>query len=289
MSRLALGTAQFGLAYGVANQTGQVPRDEVKSMLQIAAANNIDIIDTAIAYGESEACLGYVSVKNFKVVTKLPTIPDGCLDIGGWVSNQLNDSLFRLGIGNIYGLLLHRSEQLLGKNGPELYQALNLLKKEGLVNKIGVSIYSPCELELLMTDYSFDLVQAPFNLIDQRLFNTGWIKRLKDAGVEIHTRSAFLQGLLLMRKNEMPSKFLPWIQLWKDWYNWLDENKISALQASLAFPLSFSEIDRVVVGADSQSQLLQILSVANDLINVDLPHLESKDENLINPANWPKL
>ena len=289
MSRLVLGTAQFGLTYGVANQTGQVPRGEAKSMLQIAAANNIDIIDTAIAYGESEACLGYVGIKNFKVVTKLPAIPDGSLDIGGWVSNQLNDSLLRLGISNIYGLLLHRSEQLLGKNGPELYKALNLLKEKGLVNKIGVSIYSPRELELLMTDYCFDLVQAPFNLIDRRLLNTGWIKRLKDAGIEIHTRSAFLQGLLLMQKNAIPSKFLPWNQLWKDWHDWLDENKISALQASLAFPLSFSEIDRVVVGADSPSQLLEILSTENDLINVDLPFLESNDENLINPANWPNL
>lgn len=289
MNRLALGTAQLGLTYGIANNSGQISRAEAKAILQIALAEGIDTLDTAIAYGESEACLGEAGVDDFKVVTKLPAIPNGCSDIDRWVNQQVKESLGRLGINNVYGLLLHRSEDLLGSNRYELYRALNFLKEKGLVNKIGISIYSPNELELLATGFSFDLVQAPFNLIDQRLLSSGWMQNLKDRGVEIHSRSVFLQGLLLMSQVDIPTKFLPWNGILKKWHDWLNENNISALQASLAFALSFTQIDRVVVGVDSQSQLLQVLSTENDLKNIEIPNLASEDENLINPTNWAKL
>jgi len=289
MSRIALGTVQFGVSYGIANEVGQVSRTEAKSILQQAYVHKIDTIDTAIGYGESEGCLGEACVKDFKVITKLPAIPDGCEDIRRWVEQQLEASLSRLGVGKVYGLLLHRPEQLLGLNGNALYKVLERLKERDLVSKIGVSICSPSELELLTNNFRFDLVQAPFNVIDRRLFATGWMQRLKDSGVEIHTRSAFLQGLLLMSIAAIPPKFLPWNGILRKWDDWLDENNISALQASLAFPLSFSQIDRVVVGVDSQNQLLQIVSAENNLINIEIPNLACEDENLINPANWPNL
>lgn len=289
MSRIALGTVQFGVPYGIANKLGQVSRTEAKSILQQALLHNIDIIDTAIGYGESESCLGEAGVKSFKLITKLPAIPEGCIDIKKWVKQQLQESLSRLGVEKIYGLLFHRPEQLLGLNGNTLYEVLLRLKERGLIEKIGISIYSPSDLELLTNNFYFDLVQAPFNILDRRLFSTGWMQRLKDGGVEIHTRSAFLQGLLLMKQVAIPSKFLPWNGILRKWHDWLDENDISALKASLAFPLSFPQIDRVVVGVDSQSQLLQIVSAENEPINTDLPHLASEDENLINPANWSKL
>lgn len=287
--RLALGTVQFGLPYGVANKSGQVSHAEAKLMVRLASENGIDTIDTAIAYGESEKCLGEVGVENFKLVTKLPAIPNGCLDINNWIYEQVSSSLVRLGVGQIYALLLHKSEDLLGPDGPELYRALDSLKEKGLVKKIGVSIYSPNELESLKKDFSFDLIQAPFNLIDQRLLHSGWMKKLKDSGVEIHTRSTFLQGLLLMKETDIQPKFSPWKHLWKKWHDWLAENNVSALQGSLAFALSFPEIERVVVGADNHYQLLEIINASNNLLNADLPNLVSVDENLINPANWPKL
>ena len=289
MNRLALGTVQFGLPYGIANQSGQVSRTEANDMLQLALANSIDTLDTAIAYGDSETCLGEVGTQGFKVVTKLPALPDNCADVSTWVQQQVSMSLSRLSVGNVYGLLLHRSEQLLGSNCLELYQALQALKDNGQVQKIGISIYSPTELDALIPRYRFDLVQAPFNLVDQRLYRTGWMQRLKDEDVEIHTRSAFLQGLLLMSQADMPDKFLAWSGLWHTWYRWMLEKEVSAVQACLAFPLSFPEIDRVVVGADSQSQLEQIVSAANKLLEADLPDLQCDDENLINPANWNLL
>lgn len=289
LNRLALGTVQFGLPYGIANQAGQVSRSEAKAMLQLASANGMDTLDTAIAYGDSETCLGKVDTQGFKVVTKLPSVPDSCTDISAWVAQQVNASLSRLGVTEVYGLLLHRSDQLLGSNGAALYQALQDLKNNGLVQNVGVSIYSPSELDALTPPYRFDLVQAPFNLVDQRIYSTGWLQRLKDDGVEIHTRSAFLQGLLLMPQADIPSKFSPWANLWQIWHSWLAAHAISAVQASIAFPLSFPEIDRVVIGADSVSQLSQIISATKWPTNIHLPNLQCDDANLINPASWSQL
>jgi aryl-alcohol dehydrogenase-like predicted oxidoreductase len=170
MSRLAIGTVQFGLPYGVANQVGQVSRAEAKAMLQVALDNGIDTLDTAIAYGDSEACLGKVGTSGFKLITKLPALPDSSVDINTWVQQELNASLLRMGVTRVYGLLLHRSEQLLGSQGVLLYKALQSLKDNGQVQKIGVSIYSPNELVVLTPQYHFDLVQAPFSLVDRRLY-----------------------------------------------------------------------------------------------------------------------
>ena len=117
MTRLALGTAQFGLPYGIANQAGQVSRKDVSAMLQLAASNGIDTLDTAIAYGESEKSLGQAGTQGFRVVTKLPALPDDCPQVIPWVSEQVDASFTRLGVSSVYGLLLHRPEQLLRQIG----------------------------------------------------------------------------------------------------------------------------------------------------------------------------
>ncbi|MBU2538882.1 MAG: aldo/keto reductase [Proteobacteria bacterium] len=287
--KLALGTVQFGLDYGIANQTGQVTRPEAKKMLQLAAANGIDTLDTAIAYGESETCLGEVGVQDFKVVTKLPPVPVDCTDISDWVQEQVLASLDRLGAGAVYGLLLHRSDQLLGGIGKKLYRALQALKDKGVVQKVGISIYSPHELETIPKHVRLDLVQAPFNLIDRRLYTTGWLSRLKNDGVEVHSRSVFLQGLLLMSKVAMPPKFAPWSELWERWFKWLSVYDVSPVQACLAFPLGFPEIDRVVVGADNINQLEQIIGFAGSRPAVELPDLHCDAEDLVNPSRWSRL
>ena len=289
MNRLALGTVQFGLNYGIANQAGKVSRAEAKAMLQLASANGIDTLDTAVAYGDSEICLGEVGAQDFKLVTKLPPLPDNCADVKAWVMKQTAASLSRLKVTKVYCMLLHRSEQLLGPNGAALYLALQALKDTGQVDRVGVSIYSPSELASLIPQYRFDLVQAPFNLVDRRFYSTGWMQRLKDHGVEVHTRSAFLQGLLLMAQVDIPVKFVTWSGLWNSWHQWCGDHDVSVVQACLAFPLSFSEIDRVVVGADSVSQLDQIIGAAVRGCSDELPDLHCDDENLINPARWSQI
>lgn len=287
--KLALGTVQFGLPYGIANQSGQVPRTVAKTMLQLAGDSGIDTLDTAIAYGESESCLGEVGTKGFKLVTKLPAIPEGCGDVSSWICEQVTASYARLGVESVYGLLLHRPSQLLDTGGQLIFNALQELKQAGLVQKIGVSIYAPGELDMLLPGYRFDLVQAPFNLVDRRLLTSGWLRRLKQEGVEVHTRSAFLQGLLLIPRSAIPPRFARWGGQWDRWYNWLEQHSVSAVQASLAYPLMFPEIDRVVVGADSRGQLAQIIEAAQENAINSFPDIHCEDELLINPANWSKL
>ncbi|MDP2127606.1 MAG: aldo/keto reductase [Pseudohongiella sp.] len=284
--RLALGTVQFGLRYGIANVAGQVTRPQARAMLQLAKASGIDTLDTAIAYGDSEACLGEIGTAGFKVVSKLPAVPEGCVDVRVWVHDQLSASLTKLGVTSLYGLLLHRSEQLLSPFGATLYNAMQELNSTGHVKKIGVSIYSPMELDRLASQYRFDLVQAPFNLIDRRLQTSGWLQRLKSDGVEVHTRSAFLQGLLLMEQNQIPEKFMRWRHLWLVWQQWLKQNEITAVQASLAFALSNHEIDRVVVGADSVEQLTHIVNAVGMGCQLEFPALQCEDDFLINPSFW---
>lgn len=286
MSRLALGTVQFGLSYGVANQLGQVSRASAKAMLELAAGQGVDTLDTAIAYGESEACLGEAGIGGFKVVSKLPALPVGCTAVDAWVQEQLCLSLARLGTGSLYGLLLHRPEQLLEGGGAALYQALQRLKETGQVQKIGVSIYDPRQLDVLVPRYKFDLVQAPLSLVDRRLQASGWLQRLKEEGVEVHTRSAFLQGLLLMPRPAIPARFAPWAALWDRWHTWLAGHELPAVQACLAYPLSLPGVDRVVVGADSVGQLSEVLQAAAAGGSHDFPDLQCDAEDLINPARW---
>lgn len=284
-SRLAIGTVQFGLSYGIANQGGQVSRSDAASILRFAKSSGINTIDTAIAYGDSEACLGEFGVYDLSVITKLPFLPEDCLDVTSWVSNEIYGSLERLGINSLNGLLLHHPNQLFGRLGRELIAALNEVRKNGLVSRIGVSIYAPQELELIYPLFLPDIVQAPLSLVDRRLVSSGWLRRLSENGVAIHTRSCFLQGLLLM--DELPMYFNTWSNLWIEWQRWKKKNPNQDLAACLSYPLSFSEVERVIIGIDSLSQLKQLLEIKNLLPIECLPNLNCEMDDLINPSNWP--
>jgi aryl-alcohol dehydrogenase-like predicted oxidoreductase len=201
-------------------------------------------------------------------------------------------SLHRLGRASVYGLLLHRAPDLTGPDGPALVRVLQALKGDGLVRKIGVSVYAPAELDAVVPVCQPDLVQAPFNLVNRRLASSGWLDQLHGEGVEVHVRSAFLQGLLLMPRAGIPPKFHRWSALWGRWHAWQAEHDISAVQACLAFPLSFKQIDRAVVGVDTAAQLEQLIKAeakASAMPRAGLPDLACDDEQLINPSLWNSL
>lgn len=287
--RLALGTVQFGIPYGVANQDGQVSHDEASAILTEAWNEGVGTLDTAIAYGESEKRLGEVGIEQWQVISKLPATPIDDVDVAQWVHYSVEHSLKRLGVSKLRGLLLHDSQQLLGPKGGELYQSLMMLKDQNKVEKIGVSIYSPDELDELWPDYQIDIIQAPFNILDRRLATTGWLARLHQAGTEVHIRSVFLQGLLLMDSDKRPGKFNRWESLWEQWRKWLGEQGLSSLQACLGFVLAQSEIDRVVVGVDSLKHMQEILANAEEL-SMELPEaLATEDLDLITPSRWSLL
>lgn len=286
LRRLALGTVQFGQSYGIANQSGQVSFDEAQAIIRLSRENGMNTLDTAIAYGDSEQRLGVIGVEDWQVVSKLPAIPERCSDICQWVSDTVEESLRRLRIKRLYGLLLHHPQQLLESRGEKLYGALLQLKKNGLVTKIGVSIYDPTELDAVSSRYRLDLIQAPFNVIDRRLIDSGWLYRLADRGIELHVRSVFLQGLLLIPRSSRPKQFDRWAPLWSRWDRWLDQSGITPLQACLGYVLSFEEINKVVLGVDSVRQLKEILQATAEPALVVPSELALTDLELINPANW---
>lgn len=288
MSLFALGTVQFGMPYGVANQQGQVRLEIVKDILTNARASGIDTLDTAINYGDSEQRLGSIGIESWKVISKLPKMPESTPDMLYWVQETVSSSLDRLQLPKLYGLLLHHPEQLLQTEGRELYSSLKILKEEGWVDKIGISIYSPRELDALSNYFAFDLVQSPCNILDRNLVQSGWLARLKQSEVEIHVRSVFLQGLLLMKPQERPEKFNRWQSFWNQWDDWLHQSHISPLQACLNYVFSLPDISKIVIGIDSLSQLEEILNIKK--VNLEFPDfIANNDSDLIYPSNWAKL
>lgn len=287
--RLALGTAQFGLYYGVANQFGQVASEEVSKILLAAAAGGMRTLDTAIVYGVSESVLGNCGVNSWEIVTKLPAVPDDCDDVQAWVIKQVEGALIRLNVESVYGVLLHRPDQLFGVHGRALQRAFRQLQKAGYTKKIGVSIYDPLELCDILAMGVFDLVQAPLNILDRRMVDSGWAQRLRGCGVELHSRSVFLQGLLLMPAAQRPAKFNRWSGIWEEWARWLRVSGLSPVEACLRYVLSVSEVDRVVVGVDNLAHLQDILSATSGALP-DLPQWPTLPEiELINPAHWNRL
>ena len=287
-SRLAIGTVQFGQAYGVANQIGQVGRDDAIAILERAWTSGIDTLDTAIVYGESEQRLGEICVESWRVISKLPVKPEKCNDVVEWVQESVLGSLDRLRIPKLYGLLLHSSQQLLGSHGKVIYKSLLNLKEQNKIEKIGISIYDPVELDVLWKDFNFDIVQAPFNIMDRRLDISGWLRRMHQTGTEVHVRSIFLQGLLLMDQTKRPPTFSRWQPLWDQWHHWLVDQSLSPVQGCLGFALSYPEINRIVVGVDSLQQLQEILVSVDSPFVIAPATLMCNDLDLINPSHWRK-
>ncbi len=286
--KLAIGTVQFGLDYGISNTSGKVDELKVDEILNEATKNNIDTLDTAIVYGESEDVLGRIGVNGFKIVTKLPPAPKNLTNVKTWAVTNVNSSLKKLNVKKIYGLMLHQSDDFLGEQGLELLDTLCELRESGIVDKIGVSIYSPDELDSLEgSGVEIDIVQAPFNILDRRLETSGWMRKLKSSGVEIHVRSVFLQGLLLLGSNNRSQYFSKWNNYFKKFDRWIVETNQSPLGACLNFVNSFKEIDKIVVGVETVNQLREIISSLDDNYRISVPaYLEIDDTMLINPSNW---
>tara|TARA_B110000444_G_scaffold192039_1_gene181867 strand:+ start:736 stop:1605 length:870 start_codon:yes stop_codon:yes gene_type:complete len=286
MSKLALGTVQFGMKYGIANDSNVFPQSEIKEILKLAALKNINTIDTAIAYGSSEENLGKEKLDPFNIITKLQSLPDDKRNISLWVKKEINSSLERLNQKKVYGVLLHNTKDLSGVHGNAIYDALLELKENNLISKIGVSIYSPDELDEVIPKFKIDIVQSPFNVFDTRLQNSGWMEELHNMNIKIHTRSTFLQGLLLMQEEKIPSKFSKWKSLFNAWNEEIANKNITKMEACLQFSCSFKEIDRVIFGVDNLKQFKEVIGYdfLNDLNN--LTSFSSTDESLINPSKW---
>ncbi len=285
-SRLALGTAQFGLAYGITNRSGQLAPHDISAVLARARVAGVTTLDTAIAYGDAEARLGRCDLSGFSVVTKLPPYA-ATLPGAEWVDSHLEESRTRLGVRPA-ALLLHRAGDLLGPAGADIAEALERALAEGRVGGIGVSVYAPTDLDAVSGRLPWTDVQVPVNVCDRRMAESGWLGRLADAGVRVHARSAFLQGLLLQSADSLPPGFATWRPLWGRWTAWLSEQSLSPLAACLGFVLSVPEVHRVVVGVDGVVHWEGLLAACPETPVAVPDWMAVSDPALIDPTRWSR-
>ena len=290
---LGLGTVQFGVDYGISNKGGQTPPDEVKEILSLAEKAGLSIIDTAAQYGNSEEVLGRCLSENhpFRIVTKTPAFKSPSLtgDDGAFLKETFYLSLQKLKQSAVYGLLIHNAKDLLSTHGNVLWRAMQELRDAALVEKIGVSVYSPEQLDAVLQSYRIDLVQLPVNVLDQRMIRYGHLRKFKEQGIEIHTRSVFLQGLLLMDPTALSKYFSPVRHSLTEYHQLLKARGIKPTEAALGFVCGIPEIDAVIVGVNDAHQLKEFCaSIGDASLNskIDFASFSIDDERIINPTFW---
>lgn len=281
LKKIALGSAQFGLDYGISNVSGQVPCDQISAILEMAVKHGVTTLDTAAAYGNAEIALGKAGVAAFDIVTKLAGASIDCLD---HVDRELENSLKRLKVDSIYGYLVHDPRLLLSAQGDDVYARLRALRSQGLVRKIGVSTYTPEETRVLCARYDIDLVQIPLSPIDTR-----WNQTLEDLdAVEVHCRSIFLQGLLLMSPDMLTQNMALHAPIIRAWRDWCADHEMTALEACLRFAQNHPRIDKAIVGVTNMAEFMQILTARpHKEFPALLPSLGCDNPEILDPSRWP--
>lgn len=289
--KLALGTVQFGLNYGISNDGGKTPFEEVVKIIDYAESAGIKVLDTAASYGESEKVIGQVTKSNdFSIVTKVPAFKSHVIsdkDIQQ-IESTFHDSLKKLKRDKIDGIILHDVNDLFKKNGEKIYLKLLKLKEMNLVDKIGFSIYESEQIDKICELYTFDIIQLPINVLDQRLLKNNQLSKLKSLGVEIYARSIFLQGLLLMDLESIPSYFDPIRPTLSKYHKLLQENDMTLLDGAINFIKNIKEIDYLVVGVNNLDQLIEInkSSKVESGNEIDYTIFTSDNKEFIDPRRW---
>ena len=259
--QLCLGSAQFGLDYGVTNNTGKITQQEIEKILEVAICSNIKYIDTASAYGNAEKLIGsFEGKKNFKIISKFPSqneLEYSKDNIEKWDA-IISKTLSNLGLSKLDSYLVHDIKDLKKKNSDILIHWLKSLVKRGIVERIGLSIYEKKDIsDLDISD--FKIVQLPLSIYDQRLLSDGTIDFLNEKGISIHVRSVFLQGLILSHENYWP-KFIS--NSFKSHHKRFREysfgNKKSLLDNALDFIFNLPNIESCLVGVCSEKDLREI-------------------------------
>jgi aryl-alcohol dehydrogenase-like predicted oxidoreductase len=273
--KIGLGSVQFGLNYGISNFNGQTPINEVKKILNFAQANNIQLIDTASAYGDSERVIGELNENRFKIVSKfLPPKLDESITI------QFQETLDKLQTKSIFGYLAHRPLNLL--ENTLIWKELIELKAQNKIEKIGFSLNQPEEyFALKKVGLLPDLVQVPFNYFDHRFLKI--IIELKERGCEVHTRSTFLQGLFFMDPNQLSDHFNEVKSTLIDLQN-KHNNQLNGVLMKHVLENEF--IDKVILGTENLNQLKNNINALESAPNIDHFNFHFSDSILV-PSNWP--
>ena len=280
--KLVLGTVQFGLDYGISNSAGQTSNQEAFLILEKCIQNGIHFIDTARSYGISEEVIGNFNRDQFSIISKFyidSEFPD--------IQSNLDHSLTKLKAESIYAYIAHDADQLLNK--PELWDQLQSMKSCGKINKIGYSLYHPDQLEkLLELNFQPDLVQVPYNILDRR-FESGF-PFLQKSGCEIHTRSAFLQGLFFMNPDSLVAFFDP-VRSYLYQLNDRFPNAEKRAQFLLEFCINNRNVNKIVFGVNTVSQLKQNLEGFGKIFKIEdqdlIQSIPSLPQDILIPSLWP--
>ena len=293
--QLCLGTAQFGLPYGVTNLSGQVAELEVRSLLAEASAAGVSLIDTAQAYGEAEAVLGRArpATAEYRLISKFPK-QDKCAftpeDCQAW-DHAFQRSLLLLGASHLDAFLLHSPGDLFKPGGSYLAEWLLKLRDSGLVKRLGVSIYEASDLEGVPA-YLLDLVQLPLSLYDQRLLRDGTIARLRSHDCAVYARSIYLQGLLLTPSVCWPGWVEPSARLHHaELEDLASKRDFTLLEGALGFARAQLELEAVVVGVCSLSQFDELLRAWREnspWIQDEWKGWAIQNPDILDPRRWPR-
>lgn len=288
INKLGLGTVQWGLPYGLANKNGIVAPETVAAILAASRHQGIKVLDTASLYGHAETALGANPLETFHVISKTPRFATS--NITEEHANQLiqvfQQSLRRLSCPEIYGLLIHHAPDLLVPGGEKLVSAMMELKGKGVVEKLGVSVYDGEQLDAVLKVFKPDIVQLPVSVFDQRMLSNGQLERLHKEGVEIHARSVFLQGLLLMPLDKIPAYFDPIRPLLVRWHANAKAQGMTLVQAALSFVRDLPYVGTVLVGVEDMGQFQTCLEDFSIEASFDASNLACNDPMFVNPALW---
>jgi len=290
--RIGLGTVQFGLNYGISNTTGKVSYDAAREIVQYYCnAVTRAVFDTASAYGESEDVLGKLFTElgiaeQVRVISKF----SGDVTTAAALNASFQSTVKRLQLPRLYAFLAHDAEVV--RAHPDVYAELTRLKEEGYVQKIGVSAYYPSQVQwLLENGMPPDLIQVPYNVLDRRF--EPFFKEYKDAGIEVHTRSAFLQGLFFKPLDSLNEFFYPVKEHIAEIQGLAGESGLTLNKLLLLFCLEQPGIDNVIIGVDSVRNIQDNMITAEDVaryrkVSSQLEQKRSVSEKIILPFNWPK-
>jgi len=291
---LVLGTAQLGLAYGIANRSGRPDAEAAAAIVREAWEGGIREFDTAQAYGASETVLGEAFRRlgiagRAEVVTKFDPALDP-LDAAAMIGS-VERSLERLGVERLEGVMLHR-EEMLAQWDRGLGTIASRLVSSGKVRRIGVSVYSPDKaIEALGTE-GVDMVQVPTSIVDGRFEEAGVFALARERGKRVYVRSVFLQGLLLMNVDELPPALAGARPVIERLEEIARERGLSRRELALAAVKGAAPEARIVFGAETAAQVRENLESWErcPALGPGPWRMELRarvDERLLNPARWP--
>ena len=281
--KLALGTVQFGLSYGVSNTQGIPSDNQLAEIFSMATKYQLNTFDTAIAYGNAEERIAPFLNQDSKVISKFPKPSSK-----GELENAIVQSLQTLRLESLYGFMSHNGDFLI--ENPKLWDVLLKFQSDRKINKIGYSLYHPEQLEkLLKLDLQPDIIQVPFSLLDRKF--EPYFKELKSNNVEIHCRSVFLQGLYFLSLNKIPTKLEVLKPSLLTLHQVAKAAKIEMVDLALNYVLENKFVDKVVIGVENAKQLEQSISSSlhwkedKEIFEV-INNIKVVNKELLNPANW---